>query len=413
MKISEEKLSKLTERERIYLEIMLSLNSLYLRGKPGLAKSAIGLSIASKIDFKYVDRRLSQIDETDIGLYPVLNDAYTKLERMARLKEMGHLTEKEFEILKKPIIENIKMGQIDILHFAVPEWAFNANCEPTIIHLEELNRANIHVRNAALQLLNERQIGDLKLNDNVLIMSSGNLGESDGTEVDEMDLALSNRLVILDHDMKFEEWIDVYAKYHVWNIIVDYIRANPSEYYKPPSEKEVRYATPRSWTNLSKFILSKFGPEPKVDQVASFLLNVEKGFVGKGFVGLSITNFIRYCQDISNININDILTRWDEVKDEVKKFSRSRASEMLSNLKQIDLTKLEKENMINLINFLSTLENDGHNDELTSYLTHILDGTNDKNYATHQIIINRFKERCKKLKDHTSKNLKKPETTIP
>lgn len=110
IQIDKEKLKKLSERERLYLDIMMSGLSLYLRGKPGTAKSAIGVSISNKMDIKYVDKRLSQIDETDIGLYPVLDDAYKKLEKLGKLKEYGFLSEEEFEDLKKPILENIKGG---------------------------------------------------------------------------------------------------------------------------------------------------------------------------------------------------------------------------------------------------------------------------------------------------------------
>ena len=405
MKINEKKLSKLSKRERFYFDVMMSGNSLYLRGKPGMAKSAIGLSIADKLGIKYIDKRLSQIDETDIGLYPVLNDAFTKLEKIGKLREFGYILEKEFNEIKQSLLETIKQGQVDLLSFAVPEWAFNANIEPTIIHLEELNRANVHVRNAALQLLNERQIGDLKLNDNVMIMSSGNLGEEDGTEVDEMDLALSNRLVIVDHDLPYEEWIQEYAQYHVWTIIIDYIRSNPAEYYKLPNEKELRYATPRSWTNLSKFILYKFGKDPQdlKQTVIPFLLEY-----GKSFVGHSVSNFVRYCQDISNININDILIRWDEVKNEVAGFNRARISELITNLRYMDLKTLDDSCFTNLLKFLDSLK--GNEDELTSYIVHVLDITiTEEDFATNLRIIQHFADKVKVIRKLASQNLKKAE----
>ena len=408
MKIDEKLLKKLSERERLYFDIMDSGNCLYLRGKPGMAKSAMGLSMTKKLKIKYIDRRLSQIDETDIGLYPVLNDAFSKLEKAGKMMDLGYITKEEFEQLKKPLLEVIKQGQVDLLHFAVPEWAFNANVEPTIIHLEELNRANVHVRNAALQLLNERQIGDLKLNENVFLMSSGNLGEEDGTEVDEMDLALSNRLVIVDHDLPYEEWITEYAEEHVWHLIIDYIRANPEEYYKLPNEKELRYATPRSWTNLSKFIVHKWGKKPveelKTDIIPFLLKN------GRYFIGHSITRFVGYCQDVSNININDILIRWDEVKKEVFGFTRARISGLISNLRHMDLKPLEDYQFKNLLSFLDSLKN--NEDELTSYIVHILDSTNDSNYDTNIKIIQHFDTKVKELRKYTSQNLKKDETKV-
>ena len=403
MKIDEKKLNKLSKRERLYFDIMNSGNCLYLRGKPGMAKSAMGLAMTKKLNVKYIDRRLSQIDETDIGLYPVLNDAFSKLDKIGKLRDLGYITVEEFDELKIPLLKSIKEGQVDLLHFAVPEWAFNANCEPTIIHLEELNRANVHVRNAALQLLNERQIGDLKLNDNVFLMSSGNLGEEDGTEVDEMDLALSNRLVIVDHDLPYEEWISEYAQFHVWPIIIDYIRANPGEYYKLPNEKELRYATPRSWTNLSKFITYKWGKDPQdFKEIIQFLLDG-----GRYFVGNSITNFVRYCQDVSNININDILIRWEEVKKEVSGFNRSRISELISNLRHMDLRPLDDYQFSNMLKFLDSLK--GNEDELTSFIIHVLDSTDETNYDVNSKIIQHFDKKVKELRKYTSQNLKKAE----
>lgn len=400
MKIEEKKLRKLSIRERYYFDVMNSGNSLYLRGKPGTAKSAIGLAISNKLEIKYLDKRLSQIDETDIGLYPVLDDAFTKLEKAGRLRELGYLTEEEFDDIKKPLLKTIKDGQIDLLHFAVPEWAFNSTCEPTIIHLEELNRANVHVRNAALQLLNERQIGDLKLNDNVLIMSSGNLGEADGTEVDELELALSNRLVIEDHDLPLEEWITEYAQYYVWPMIIEYLRSHASEYYKLPNEKEVRYATPRSWTNLSKFITYKWGMKPEnLEEVIEFLKHH-----GRSFIGLSITAFVSYCQDSLRLNIEDVLDRWDEVSKEVATLNRSKISEFITNLRHMDLALLEPHQFDNMIKFLGSLK--GNDDELSSFLVHVIDSTNDKNYEINSKVIQHFDSKVRKLRKFTSQNLK-------
>ena len=261
------------------------------------------------------------------------------------------------------------------------------------------------MRNAALQLLNERQIGDLKLNEDVMIMSSGNLGEEDGTEVDEMDLALSNRLVIVDHDLPYDEWIEEFAQYHVWSIIIDYIRANPAEYYKLPNEKELRYATPRSWTNLSKFIVLKFGKDPQdlKQTVIPFLLEY-----GKSFVGNSVSSFVRYCQDISNININDILIRWDEVKKEVAAFNRARISELITNLRFMDLKPLDDSCFTNLLKFLDSLK--GNDDELTSYIVHILDSTiTEEDFNTNIRIIQHFDAKVKAIRKLTSQNLKKAE----
>ena len=173
-----ERLSLLTPKERKYFSVMWAkYGVLNITSKPGVAKSAIGKSIAEKMGFKYMDIRLSMVDETDVGLYPCVTEI------------------------------DVDGRMIKCLDFVVPRWAVESNKHPTIIHFEELNRASQQVRNAALQILLERQIGtDFKFNDNVLMMSSGNLGDEDGTDVEEFDAALNNRLVHLNHTLSPDEW---------------------------------------------------------------------------------------------------------------------------------------------------------------------------------------------------------------
>jgi MoxR-like ATPase len=119
-----DKLHLLTPKERKYFAIMWAkYGVLNITSKPGVAKSAIGRSIADKMNFRYIDIRLSMVDETDVGLYPTVSEVET----------------------------DGKM--VKCLDFVVPRWAIEANKQPTIIHFEELNRASQQVRNAALQML--------------------------------------------------------------------------------------------------------------------------------------------------------------------------------------------------------------------------------------------------------------------
>ena len=71
----QEKLSLLTPKERKYFSVMWAkYGVLNITSKPGVAKSAIGRSIADKMGFRYMDIRLSMVDETDVGLYPSVTE---------------------------------------------------------------------------------------------------------------------------------------------------------------------------------------------------------------------------------------------------------------------------------------------------------------------------------------------------
>ena len=334
-----DKLAKLTLKERKYMAIMWAkYGVLNITSKPGIAKSAIGRSIADKMGFRYMDIRLSMVDETDVGLYPNVT---------------------EIEVDGK---------MVKCLDFVVPRWAIEANKQPTIIHFEELNRASQQVRNAALQILLERQIGtDFKFNENVLMMSSGNLGDEDGTDVEEFDSALNNRLVHINHTLDVKEWVDDFATENVHPMIVSYINTHPEHMYKT-SDNAKGYATPRSWTMMSEFIVANYGMGSSPREFLPLLKEVAAGYIGN-----SAMKFVTYCEDMMNINIMDVLNNFEKVKEDLKKYNRDKNSELIQSLREMDITKLSDKQLDNCVKFLNQVGDD----EKTAYLLHILDNIAD------------------------------------
>jgi len=331
-----EKSNLLTEREKLYFMIMWPKSGvLYITSKPGVAKSALSRSIADKMGFRYMDIRLSMVDETDVGLYPSVSEK-----------------------------ENVKC-----LDFVVPRWAIEANKQPTIIHFEELNRATLPVRNAALQILLERQIGtEFKFNDNVLMMSSGNLGDEDGTDVEEFDSALNNRLIHYSHTLSADEWIENYAKENVHSTIVSYIKAYPEKLYQAPTENSRAYATPRSWTFLSNFITKNFGADASPKAFITMLRSIAHSYIGNG-----AQRFLQYCEEMINITIDDILNNYDKIVKDLDKYNRDKNSELIQSLKERDIKKLTEKQLENVTKFLKRVGDD----ELTAYLLHVLDNVPD------------------------------------
>jgi hypothetical protein len=332
------KIAKLSARERKYFNVMNGKNGvLFVTSRPGEAKSSIMRSIADKLDMQYIDIRLSMIDETEVGLFPTLQDL-----------EVG--------------TENGKPVTQKFLDFVTPKWAWKANQRPTLIHFEEGNRCSLNVRNAALQILNERQIGsEFKFNDNVFMVMSGNLGESDSCDVEEFDGALNNRLIHLKHEITLDEWIEEYAKNNVHPIIVEFLKVEPGYFYKAPeSDSQYKaFATPRSWSFLSSFITENFGTDEKNGMDASpqeFLSSLEE--VGFGYVGAAYQRFRRFCEDMMAVNIDVILNDFDGIASKLKTFNRDRKSELLSQLKQKDLESLKKKQVDNLIKFLKLVSSD-------------------------------------------------------
>lgn len=353
----------LSDREKKYYKMMNAKSGvLYIQSAPGYAKSAIMRSIAKKMGCQYFDIRLSMVDETDVGLFPTIDE-----------------------------VEIAGSKQKMLCHVA-PKWAYMANEKPTIIHFEELNRSTLAVRNAALQMLLEREIGSFfKFNNNVMMCSSGNLGEDDGTDVEEFDQALNNRLIHIEHQMPFPEWVEQYANENVCPVIVQFLKTHTEHYYKKPDERNQRnkaYATPRSWTFLSDYIFENFGEyvtkkdakdqiikdengEPKIfkqfPNIRTWINDIKE--IGHGYVGASNARFIRYCEDTLKITLDDVLSRFDEIESDIRNFNRDKKSELLANMKERKISQLKPQYAENLVKFLQTISDD----EVIGYLLHVLD----------------------------------------
>lgn len=350
-KVIQDRLHLLTAREQLYFRCMWpKYGVLYITSKPGIAKSAIAKSIAEKIGFRYMDVRLSMVDETDVGLYPNVST-----------------------------VDGIKC-----LDFVVPRWAIEANKQPTLIHFEELNRASLPVRNAALQILLERQIGtEFAFNETVLMMSSGNLGDEDGTDVEEFDNALNNRLIHYSHTLGADEWIDNYAKENCHSVVVSYIKAYPERLYQNPTENTKAYATPRSWTMLSNFIVKNYSKEVSPREFLPILRDIAHSFIGNGS-----QRFLQYCEEMVNITIVDILDRFDKVEKELDKYGRDKNSELIQALKEFDIKKLSEKQLENASKFLKRVGDD----ELTAYLLHVLDNVPDVSDAKIKKFMQGFRD---------------------
>ena len=359
-----DKLANLTLKEKKYMAIMWAkYGVLNITSKPGIAKSAIGRSIADKMGFRYMDIRLSMVDETDVGLYPNVSEIDVTDENGTRT--------------------------VKCLDFVVPRWAIEANKQPTIIHFEELNRASQQVRNAALQILLERQIGtDFKFNDNVLMMSSGNLGDEDGTDVEEFDSALNNRLVHINHSLSVDEWLGDFANSNCHKLVTSFIKSHPEQMYKS-SENTKAYATPRSWTMLSEFIVCNFGEDASP---RDFLPLVKE--VASGYLGNSAVKFVQYCEDMLNISIEDVINNYDGIKKDLEKYNRDKNSELIQSLKEKDITKLNKKQLDNVVKFLNNVGDD----EKTAYLLYILDNIADVTNPTLKSFLLQFEDLLRTIK---------------
>ena len=352
-------MKNLTKMEQYYFNVMASGNVLFLKAKPATAKSSILRSIAEKTGRQYIDIRLTTADETDFSIPSI-----------------------------------IRKDGLPITECSIPSWALKANSNPTIIHFEEINVCRKEIQDAALGIFLERIVGEYKLNDDVYICTSGNLGEEDGTHAEDLSSALMNRMVVTKHELPVDYWVENFANDNVHRDIVSFIKATPEYFYRKNDKDNNQYATCRSWFFLSNYIQEVYGKNAPFKEWKDDVS--EHGY---DFVGSSCLRLIRYMEEQSVFNITDIINNYSKVRDIVLQSGRAKLDELLISLKDIGIDTLNENSIKNVIKFLK--DNHENADAVGGYLESIINSitVEDMEKKEIKLLLSSMKEYAKVIQN--------------
>lgn len=251
-------------------------------GPHGVGKSEIAQQIAEHFNLELIDRRLSQMTEGDMIGLPDKSD--------------------------------------DITRFLPVDW-FKLGCEkPCLMLLDEFNRAQPEIMNAAFQIVYDRELNGLKLHPETRIICCVNAGAN--YAVNEMDAALINRFAVFNFEPDLEDWM-LWAKGPRGNIdpiIIDFIRNNPKELRMKDigaQEPMTAYPTPRGWAHAHACL--KNGNMAPADVCGNAppgaFFHMVASIVGHP-TAVSFTKFVRDYAKV--VTAEDILDNWDEKASMVK-----------------------------------------------------------------------------------------------
>jgi len=338
-------MKELTKKQKLFWSIMRTNSGvLHILGKPGISKSSQCETIAKKLGYQYMDIRLSMVDETEVGLYPY----------------------------RKTID-----GQ-ETLSYAVPEWAILANKQPTIVNFDEMKRASLAVRNAALQILLERRIGPFfKFNNNVHFVITDNLGREDGTDVDQFDAALNNRLIHYEFNLTFDEWVQDFAGERIVPEILKFLEKNLEYFYhrSDKGEKSAAYATPRSWTFLSDWIKTNITEDMSREEKLNLLSQVAPCYIGSAAV-----KFIDFLATEKELTLEDICKARGakQIETMLKEYNRDKKSELVKSIQDAgdELFKRPKKELQNIGRFFAQCDLDEIFETIFRFMLNRVMGTN-------------------------------------
>lgn len=336
----------------------------FIKGFPGIGKTATLETIANKLGMVYIDLRLPAVDDVDMGLYPVVN---------------------------QKVINGITINKLE---HAAPEWAVMPIDNPDknyLIVFEELNRANPSVRNAAMGVVLERRVGwNIKFGTNVFMAATGNLGDRDGTEVEELDFAQRDRFIIMEQKHNLGDWIEDYAKNRIHPEIIRYLENNPAEFYPDFKEQEDDVVlTPRKWTGFSDFLVANTdnGLKSKIDEIIPLIDRSGMHFVGKRF-----ERFRKFILEGRMLTAKDVIDgSYISKNKNYDRIARENKSEVLHELKSISVETLTKKQASNVLSFMKHVREHDH-DVLTGFV-----------YDISHLVYTKYSLTDEELKDTTKR----------
>lgn len=182
-----------------------------LWGPPGVGKSSIVRQTAQELGVELIDLRLPQLEPPDLRGIPAPNRETKKAE------------------------------------WFYPE--FLPESGKGILFLDEIEKAPVAVKNAALQLVLDRKIGAYSLPDGWSIICAGNR-EEDGCFSAPLGSALCNRMMHFEVAADYEAWLDWARKNNIKDSILGYLAFRQDHLYRYDPGVNA-FPSPRSWEMLN------------------------------------------------------------------------------------------------------------------------------------------------------------------
>ena len=261
------------------------------------------------------------------------------------------------EAFKKFVINS---SSIEKLHHAIPRGTLNSlYCQfynlpqgelyltknqtnitykyavPTVLFLDELNRAPIDVRQGTMQLILEKELHCHKLpyinGKQTQIVAA--INPASDYQTDELDPALLDRFVFLNVEADVKAFLEYARAKNLNDIVRAYLGEFPKDIFTHSKEgKDPIGATPRSWEKMSDFmnVIDKIENEIHFD--------IFKGIIGEITAASFLRFFHNYSKVIKLADVEKLITKAKK-KDPALSYVSAEVAKLLE--KQEAIQKME------------------------------------------------------------------------
>lgn len=136
-----------------------------------------------------------------------------------------------------------------------------------LLFMDEMNSAPQQTQAALYQLVLDRAVGDYRLPDGWHIIAAGNRSNDRGV-VHRMPDPLADRFLHVNFEPDLNDWCNWALGAGVAPEVIAFIRFRPALLHSHDPKRDcIAFATPRGWSNVSKFLSLKLPPEIEGDMV--------------------------------------------------------------------------------------------------------------------------------------------------
>jgi len=216
------------KEKQLVKELMLLGEVPLLVGEAGIGKTTMIYDIAVELGLPLVDLPVQLMNPEDLLGLPLIKDGKTE--------------------------------------FTLPAWFPS---RPSVIFLDEINRASSRIRGALLKLLYEKTVAGVRLPQGTLLAAAMN-PPTDDYAVDELDdAALLSRLVPVELGVNVADWLAYMEAKSGNNLVIGFIKAYP-EWLLGGANDPLPRPNPRTWEKISH-ILNGLSDEVKEEFLTSLL----------------------------------------------------------------------------------------------------------------------------------------------
>lgn len=256
----------------------------FIKGPPGIGKSAILKKIARDHNLKMIDHRISTSQPEDFTGLPDFERNDVGRGTTATFRQFDI-----FPIEGTPLPINPETGE------PYDGW---------LLFLDEFNSGLREVIAAAYKLALDRMVGQSKLHERALVAMAGN-NMMDGAIVNNIGTAMQSRLVHINMVTDFREWMEDVAMPQGYDErIRGYISWKQQALMKfDPKHKEDTFPCPRTWEFMNKMIRGKVFRE-SIDPETNEPFHEMDGKIGlySGTIGESeACSFVQFCKVTNDI----------------------------------------------------------------------------------------------------------------